>query len=299
FPYGGWGAAWMGDPDQGIGPQQPGGWIYTTGPFLEEQAVFNLGAGLPWAEKKKELSKQMAAVVPVFNCPSRRSPNNQPARDSSGLKACDGGYAEGDIKGLRNAILPYTLAKTDYAINPGPGHPAYPDYSEAAEAGCLEPNELSENGKGSYPNCKWHFNLATGGSSFAGVSAFRMGAKMGQIIDGASQTILVGEKNVQPMFYSGECPCTGGNPSKGNGGDNNSMYQGSDYDNSRTGQPHQDEDQTDPICSGDGIGHNDFGSAHAGACNISFCDGSVRSIEYEIDEKVFGEFVKRNNRDAL
>src|SRR5262245_8130625 len=46
FPHGGWSFGWMGDPDQGYGPQQPGGWIYAVAPYLEEQAVFNLGKGL-------------------------------------------------------------------------------------------------------------------------------------------------------------------------------------------------------------------------------------------------------------
>ena len=40
---------------------------------LEEQAVFNLGAGT-WlgTQKRSSFGKQMEAVIPVFNCPSRR-----------------------------------------------------------------------------------------------------------------------------------------------------------------------------------------------------------------------------------
>ena len=97
FPYGGWSFGWMGDPDRGVGPQQPGGWIYTTGPFLEEQAVFNIGAGLPWAQKKVALAKQMAAAVPVFNCPSRRAGRPMPAFSPGG------GVRESPDRRTRNA----------------------------------------------------------------------------------------------------------------------------------------------------------------------------------------------------
>jgi hypothetical protein len=142
FPYGGWSFGWMGDPDQGIGKQQPGGWIYTTAPYLEEQAVYNLGKGLSFQAKKAELAKQMEQVIPVFNCPSRRSGYNQPARSSNG-RYCESGHDDA----LKNANIPATLAKTDYAINCGPsclkgagGTGGIPD------AWCLEATELSAPG---------------------------------------------------------------------------------------------------------------------------------------------------------
>ncbi len=114
FPYGGWSFGWMGDPDQGYGPQQPGGWIYAAAPYLEEQAIFNLGKGLDFEAKKLELSKQMSQVLPVFNCPSRRTGYNQPARSPDG-RYCDGGRDDT----LKNATIPDTLAKTDYVANGG------------------------------------------------------------------------------------------------------------------------------------------------------------------------------------
>jgi prepilin-type N-terminal cleavage/methylation domain-containing protein len=42
FPSGGWGYFWVGDPDRGFGESQPGGWIYSSLPYLEQVAVFNL-----------------------------------------------------------------------------------------------------------------------------------------------------------------------------------------------------------------------------------------------------------------
>lgn len=295
FPAGGWSFGWMGDPDQGYGASQPGGWIYAAAPYLEEQNVFNLGKGLAWTQKKAELSKQMQQIVPVFNCPSRRPATPQPIRSPSGLY-CDGGQDDT----LRNADIPSGVTKTDYAINRGPGAPGTSIGGEPS-ASCLEGSSGLGGGPAvkDYPNCNFHITIASAAANFSGVSAFRMGARAGQIIDGASKTVLVGEKMVQPRFYEGECPCTGSNPSKGNGGDNNSMFQGYDYDNSRHEHPGHDEDVGEMCNSDGGNTHQSFGSAHTGACNISMCDGSVQSIDYDIDEIVWGELVKRNNKDSL
>jgi prepilin-type N-terminal cleavage/methylation domain-containing protein/prepilin-type processing-associated H-X9-DG protein len=294
FPYGGWSFGWMGDPDQGYGPQQPGGWIYAAAPYLEEQTVFNLGKGLDFDEKKSELSKQMSQVLPVFNCPSRRTGYNQPAKDPSGNKYCDGGHSVsgGVVDTLKNALVPDTLAKTDYVANGGVhfddgagGKNGAPDVS------CLASSELS---KAVYPHCDWHIGGYAGEKDrqaywkdFDGVVGWRIGARMGQIVDGASKTVLVGEKYVSPRFYDGVCDSPNFNPSDGDGGDNNSMYQGYDIDSVRKGAPIPDSDGADQSSS--------FGSAHAGGANIAFCDGSVRTISYDDDDINWGELIKRDN----
>ena len=37
FPSGGWAWQWTGDPDAGLGPQQPGGWAFQVLPFIEQE----------------------------------------------------------------------------------------------------------------------------------------------------------------------------------------------------------------------------------------------------------------------
>src|SRR5215211_6488872 len=59
FPSGGWGYYYVGDPDRGSGAKQPGGWAYSCLPYLEETAVYQLGAGIAGstsAEKKAALA---------------------------------------------------------------------------------------------------------------------------------------------------------------------------------------------------------------------------------------------------
>ena len=49
LPAGGWGWRWAGDPDRGFGQRQPGGWMYNILPFIELDAIHELGAGIPLA----------------------------------------------------------------------------------------------------------------------------------------------------------------------------------------------------------------------------------------------------------
>lgn len=295
FPRGGWGWHWMGDPDKGHGPQQPGGWIFHATPYLEESVVFAVGKGLPAAQKAEELKKQLAAGIPTFICPSRRAMTALSARNPNGL------YTEVDTSGNEkppyNAGIPDKLAKTDYAINGGSGA------TPSTQSGGFPPNAgppLATDCNGGWPNClNWLVAAGGGksesqtiGESFNGVSTKCTGAKIAQITDGTSKTALVGEKALPPKFYDtgyGEGP----NYDKWDGGDNNSMYQGYDYDNTRWigGVPEQDND-TDGFKAGH---HAKFGAAHAGALNMSFCDGSVQAISYDIDEYVWGGYGSRNN----
>ncbi len=300
FPYGGWGWFWMGDPDQGVGPQQPGGWIYSTLPYLEDQVAYDIGKGLSWNNKKVALAQQMEHVVPAFVCPSRRDGYNQPAYAPDGSTPCDG------KKKPENSELPATIAKTDYAINGGevpavpgtPGH-GFPDRS------CLDPSG-SLTGGIAYPNCTWPADLAKVGATFHGISTWRTAARLQQVTDGASKTALAGEKFVEPRFYGGECNSSGSNPSDGNPGDNSSMYQGYDFDNVRWGgpdsggkfvQPVQDTDDTPRASDNTANGHLRFGSAHPSGFHMSFCDGHVEMINYNIEERVFEHLLLRDDGD--
>ena len=42
-----------------------------------------------------------------------------------------------------------------------------------------------------------------------------------------------------------------------------------------------------------------FGSAHAGAMQMSFCDGSVQSINYDVDIWLFNSLGTRNGEETV
>src|SRR5262245_41558373 len=46
LPTGGWGYKWVGEPNDGYGESQPGGWTYNILAYLEQESLRNLGRGL-------------------------------------------------------------------------------------------------------------------------------------------------------------------------------------------------------------------------------------------------------------
>lgn len=102
FPTGGWGPDWLGDPDAGYGPKQPGGWIYNVLSYIEEDNLRQLGRGLKEEPREKALTQLMCTPIAVIYCPSRRLPRVYPYTGPPNL---------------RNAKAPQKVAKTDYAIS--------------------------------------------------------------------------------------------------------------------------------------------------------------------------------------
>ena len=100
FPTGGW-KNYLGDPDGGYGPKQPGGWIYNILSYIEQDSLRQLGRGLSGAAKQQALTTVTLSPLEVFYCPSRRP---------AGLYPYTGGP-------LKNVSPPPQVAKTDYAIS--------------------------------------------------------------------------------------------------------------------------------------------------------------------------------------
>ena len=233
FPTDGWGYRWVGDPDRGFGQTQPGGWIYNLLAYLERQNLRAAGKHENPAEKRRLLAKVVATPVSFFNCPSRR-------------RAVAYSFdAAANVLPV-NAPQLTVVAKSDYAINGG-------DIFVGAGSG---PNSTTAADLRSY--------LWPDLDRFNGISFVRSRIRMAYVVDGTSNTYLLGEKAVNLGDESDP-------------GDDQTMYLGDDADIRRwtASLPIPDTARiTDK---------SRFGSAHQGVCFFAFCDGSVRGISYQID----------------
>jgi prepilin-type N-terminal cleavage/methylation domain-containing protein/prepilin-type processing-associated H-X9-DG protein len=235
FPSNGWGFLWIGDPDRGVGPRQPGGWIYQLLPQLEATPLANIGAGLNGLAKEDELEELMKSPLPVFECPSRPGEGLLLARPLS----------------FSNATWTPWVAKTDYAINEG-------DFITDTDGG--PPTYTA----GDDPSYTWKDVSAA-----TGVCFLRSRIRTQDILDGMSQTYLVGEKYVP----------TGAYLSADDLGHDQSMYSGVDLDINRW-------TLETPLPDGDVSAVRAFGSAHPGGCHFVYCDGSVHLVSYSVDAEV-------------
>ncbi|MDO4585447.1 MAG: DUF1559 domain-containing protein [Planctomycetia bacterium] len=212
FPSGGWIHKWEGDPDFGLGDKQPGSWMYSILPFLEQQALWELGADgnmeIDATIKSANVTRAQTPVS-VFYCPSRR-----PCRTYHGAV---GGY---NCNGINNIS-----AKTEYNACVGDGYsPVSTDlktYEEALAA-------VIKYGK-------------------TGITYAKSKTQMGEIRDGTSNTFLYGEKYLCRDKYE---VTSNGNAANGDNqtlwaGPDNDSFRLTKNDAEGTYRPLQDRDQYD------------------------------------------------------
>ncbi len=172
-------------------------------------------------------------------------------------------------------------AKNDYAANAGgPGY------------GSVHGNSMDTDGPPSVVPDDWDGGIGVpytgaGGEclNMTGVIFQRSCLRMARILDGTTNTYLLGEKLVPWDQYT----------SGTSNGDNDPAYIGHNKDNSRivianVSNPPFGGILIPPMQDFDGggswvNGYFDFafGSAHSSGCSFCLCDGSVRTISYWID----------------
>jgi prepilin-type N-terminal cleavage/methylation domain-containing protein len=261
FPTGGWGSIWGGDPDRGFGKKQPGGWVYNQLPYMEQQALHQLGAGQTDILKRRAVLQVVNTPLANMCCPSRRPAILSPM-----------------IKVPTNCALPIggglLGAKSDYAANAG-DHYA----SETLGADTPEPSSILQ---GDNPNFKWGVHPYFTGPCF---ERSTVGAE--EIKDGLSNTYCIGEKYLSPDDYE-----------TGRSGDDQVMYSGHQDDNHRvSGQaPSYHLPLQDRPGYSDGVR---FGSAHTSGLQMLMCDGSVRTIPYGIDGETHRRLANKDDGLAI
>ena len=262
FPTNGWGYNWVGDADRGNDQRQPGGWIYNILPYLEQQALHDIGTGLgEWnsTERKTAHMSRMSTPLSVLYCPTRRPV----ATYLSG-----GPYWATDY---RNAFPPATEARSDYAINGG-GQGVFLVCPSIAfnghSGGPLSLDQFEDSGGQMLPTVR--YGLGEIAKAATGIGYTCSMVKIADVSDGLSNTYLIGEKYVQSdVFEIGL-----------DGNDNQNAWIGENEDISRW-------TNHIPLPDTPGYGqYRGFGSAHANGLHMAFCDGSVRMINFTIAPEV-------------
>ncbi|MBU4271696.1 MAG: DUF1559 domain-containing protein [Planctomycetes bacterium] len=276
FPTGGWGYAWTGDADRGTDWRQPGGWIYNVLPFIEQQSLHDMGAGLPQAQKYAAHVQRISVPLGVLYCPTRRRAISYP---------WVGGWTP-----FNCSEPPSVVGRNDYAANGGDTYtnaaapqPALWQYHNEAGPASIEevenpPGQMTSNAKGTFANVA----RAATGVVYCGSLI-----KIADVTDGTSNTYLLGEKNIMA-----DCYATGTDP-----GDNEMALTGENADISRWSGL-SPTSFWPPLPDTPGyLSHGSFGSAHAVGFQMAFCDGSVQMINYSIEFETHRRLC--NRKDGL
>jgi prepilin-type N-terminal cleavage/methylation domain-containing protein/prepilin-type processing-associated H-X9-DG protein len=264
LPSGGWGWYTIGDPDRGYGQTQPGGWFYNILPFIEQQALHDLGANIDYSNSSGAQQRQQFAIqliqtpLVIAMCPTRRRP-------ALYAMTWNGTYVASNYGGVNNPASHNVAARTDYAI-------------------CSSDNGNTQIDGGASDPGFGKVTVPYSGSDIAGLYQSNTGVSfrcsqvaLAQLKGGTNNTILLGDK------YT----CATGYYSGGIGAENENMYVGYDNDvfRSTNAVPMSDRSETDSGTL--------FGSAHLEGCNFAFCDGSVRPLSYSIDLTTFQQLGRR------
>jgi prepilin-type processing-associated H-X9-DG protein len=257
FPTGGWGWGWAGDPNLGYGLTQPAGWMYNVLPFIEEQALHDLGKGLPEGNTRfMAIKSAIETSVPLFFCPTRRTAQSVPFVHGTNYVNAPAGNTR-----------PVVIGRNDYVACAG---------DTAVLAECYGPGSYKEGLSGNH-GC-W---TSSNNNKMNGMNVLRGSGLIGlkKVTDGVSKTILIAEKYMKSDLVEKSDHDNDQGWNLGHDRDINRWCDLPPY-NDALGQPSR---------------YSVFGSAHSGGMQISMADGSVHTIPYEIDLIVFRRLGVRND----
>jgi prepilin-type N-terminal cleavage/methylation domain-containing protein/prepilin-type processing-associated H-X9-DG protein len=249
-------------PPARVGRDEYATWPILVAPYLEEQNLAKLWDITQTFQKQKNALAR-TTTVPVFFCPSRRSPMTSPPAENGTAGGVDGnGHLEG--------------ACGDYGACDGDGN---------------NRNTMTANGAIVAPFLI-NPNIGDNNPWPAPIYSFRSVTKIASITDGTSNTLLVGEKHVR-LGHLGEA---GEGDMAYYSGYNYVTAQRSAGWYIDGGGVRQNKPLMKPT---DGAADIRFGSWHPGICNFVFCDGSVRSLPVNIDIETLRRLAVRNDGQPI
>lgn len=275
LPSGGWHYTWIGVPERGTGKDQPGGWIFNMLAFLEQSDLRDLGNHKTGESRKQAIQTMVGTPLAVLHCPSRRSSGVYPIEPAPFY--CDAAEVVTETFGEG--------AKTDFAACVG-WRKLKPDLWDVINEGHWRPPEtLAEGDDATFtwpgePGFQREHRVEV---TFDGLIYARSEVRFSQIVDGLSNVYLVGEKYVQANRYA----------SGSDVGDNESMYMGFNDDIQRSAN-------LAPVCdTADEWHEKQFGSSHPTSWNMTFADGSVHALSYDIHLEVHRSLASRADGQAV
>jgi prepilin-type N-terminal cleavage/methylation domain-containing protein/prepilin-type processing-associated H-X9-DG protein len=284
---------WKGSPN---GPLRQGlGWMFQILPFLEEDAIQGINTQ----------GQLQGKAIPLYNCPSRRGPTFVDTGAGPGPSLVD--YAATTAAPARSEVLP-GFNFDNYLTQPNHAYFVSrqaddfwgcPDCPQGDGRGLDGPGGTLEatmkagkkpKFRGIIQRCDWIGSAFNRPGRHVG---FMSPMTTGKITDGTSKTILVAEKWVHHTQIGGDRLLTA---------EDKGWADGWDFDSLRSTILNPRPDSQDPKLPNNDPEHFAnylLGSAHSGGINVAFADGSVTTIEYDVNLELFNRLGNRLDGEVV
>lgn len=253
------------------GPDKQGlGWAFQILPYLEY--------GNAYAIKTQADIQQ--TVVQMYFCPSRRGPTRNASSEVDYSSAVLIDYTAATPRGIDRATKTAPAKDRDAFWQITTGRYTVP--ADKDWLGIIVRTPI------------WEGENSAGLTAPFQDSGSTRPVNVGQVGDGLSKTLLVGEKTVNPNYYEGNTPS--GDRGWSDGWDPDGMRCTCD-------PPMSDSEAANTQVFGTDYGTVldafNFGAAHSGGFNAAFGDGSVQTINYDVDPSLFDRIGDRRDGENV